>query len=54
MTETMDEASNGPRCRECDDDLADATLPRTLTWIEDGTVVSRRFCSDECLEAWRS
>lgn len=53
MTETTDAASNECRCRQCDDDLADATLPRVLTWIEDGSVVSRRFCSDACLEAWR-
>lgn len=54
MTESTDAPSDAPRCRQCDDDLADATLPRVLTWIEDGTVVSRQFCSDDCLEAWRS
>jgi len=53
MTESTDEPSDGC-CRQCNDELADATHPRVLTWIEDGTVISRTFCTATCLEAWRS
>ncbi|WP_195892471.1 DUF7576 family protein [Halopiger goleimassiliensis] len=52
MTETTDDAT--PRCRHCDESVADEPNRRVVTSVEDGTAVYYHFCDDDCLEAWES
>ncbi|UTF53841.1 DUF7576 family protein [Natronosalvus rutilus] len=44
--------TDGRDCRMCGESLADTPDQRVLTAVEDGTVVHRYFCSDDCLERW--
>ena len=52
----MDDTSDGDdadRCLACGEDLANVDHRRVVTAVEDGRVVSREFCDEECLADWR-
>ena len=40
------------RCRHCGEPLEERPQRRVVSSIEDGQVVHRQFCTDECLESW--
>ena len=41
-----------PTCEVCGDRIVDDPDHRTVTWVEDGTVVHREFCSPDCRDEW--
>ena len=41
-----------PACTTCGTPLAEDTDHRVVTWVEDGTVETRHFCSDACRTDW--
>jgi hypothetical protein len=45
-----DEAS-APRCASCGEPALGAGR-RTVTWVDEGTVERRHFCSEACREGW--
>jgi hypothetical protein len=45
-----DEAS-APRCASCGEPAFGAGR-RTVTWVDEGTVERRHFCSEACREGW--
>jgi endogenous inhibitor of DNA gyrase (YacG/DUF329 family) len=47
LGEDVDEES-APRCATCGDAIVREPTHRVVTWIEDGSVHHRHFCSDEC------
>ncbi|MFB6154300.1 MAG: hypothetical protein ABEJ22_00275 [Haloferacaceae archaeon] len=44
---------DAPACATCGDSVS-GTGRRVTTRVEDGRVVHRHFCSDECLDAFES
>ena len=46
--------SEAPTCVVCGQRIVRDPNHRVVTWIEDGEVQVRDFCSDECREAWLS
>ncbi|MWV64379.1 hypothetical protein GRS48_06015 [Halorubrum sp. JWXQ-INN 858] len=46
----VDEES-APRCVACGEPAFGAGR-RTVTWVADGRVASRHFCTDDCRAAW--
>lgn len=43
---------NAPRCASCDDPIVNEPTHRVVTWINDGTVETRHFCDEACLDDW--
>mgnify|MGYP006289432515 FL=1 len=52
MIDSTDEEP--PECKQCGWSVESSSEQRVVTTVEDGTVVHRHFCSDECLERWES
>ncbi|MFA9414985.1 hypothetical protein [Natrinema sp. HArc-T2] len=52
MIDSFDEEL--PQCRQCRWSVEPSSERRVVTTVEDGTVVYRHFCGDECLERWES
>jgi hypothetical protein len=51
LDEDVDE-SNAPRCEVCGEPIVRDPDHHVVTWVDDGEVRHRHFCSDECREAW--
>ncbi|MFD1599424.1 DUF7576 family protein [Halobellus rarus] len=47
LGEDVDEA-DAPSCANCGSKIVQSPTHRVVTWIEDGSVQTRHFCSDEC------
>jgi len=44
--------SEAPTCVVCGERIVEDPDHRVVTWIEDGRIEMRDFCSDECRGAW--
>ncbi|MUV56433.1 hypothetical protein [Halogeometricum sp. CBA1124] len=44
--------SDAPTCATCGDPIVQSATHRVVTWIEDGSVRHRHFCSDDCRDAY--
>jgi hypothetical protein len=51
LDEDVDE-SNAPGCAVCGTKLIRDPDHRVVTWVDNGAVQVRHFCSDACREAW--
>jgi endogenous inhibitor of DNA gyrase (YacG/DUF329 family) len=51
LGEDVDE-ENAPTCDACGTAIVSDPGHRTVTWIEDGRVRHRHFCSDDCRDEW--
>ncbi|MFA1610573.1 DUF7576 family protein [Halobellus rubicundus] len=47
LGEDVDEA-DAPECAACGEKIIQSPTHRVVTWVEDGRVASRHFCSPEC------
>ncbi|MEF8853211.1 MAG: hypothetical protein V5A44_04090 [Haloarculaceae archaeon] len=43
---------DAPTCAVCGDPLVGDPDHRVVTWVEDGTVKTEHFCSDEHRDSW--
>jgi hypothetical protein len=43
---------DAPECIVCEDRIVNSPSHRVLTWVEDGSVEHRHFCSDACVADW--
>ncbi|KTG10392.1 hypothetical protein AUR64_12555 [Haloprofundus marisrubri] len=43
---------NAPECATCGEKIVQSPTHRVVTWVEDGTVQHRHFCSDDCRESY--
>jgi endogenous inhibitor of DNA gyrase (YacG/DUF329 family) len=50
LGEDVDE-SDAPTCANCGDPIVQSATHRVVTWVEDGAVRHRHFCSDDCRDA---
>jgi len=48
------EPTDAPACAVCGERIggAEADTRRVVTWVEDGRVHTRQFCTDSCRDAW--
>lgn len=44
--------SNAPTCANCDEPIVQSPTHRVVTWVEDGAVRHRHFCSDDCRDEY--
>lgn len=51
LGEDVDEES-APRCAACGSPVVDAPAHRVVTSVENGQVMHRHFCDDDCRERW--
>ena len=51
LDEDVDE-SNAPACAVCETKLIRDPNHHVVTWIDEGQIQVRHFCSPECREAW--
>ena len=51
LDEDVDE-SNAPRCAICDDPIDRDPAHSVVTWVEEGQVRHRHFCSQDCRAEW--
>ncbi|QSG03729.1 Metal-binding protein [Natranaeroarchaeum sulfidigenes] len=45
---------DAPRCVVCDEPIVEDPAHRVRTWVEDGAVEHRHFCSESCEAEWES
>jgi len=41
-----------PTCAVCGDAIVQENTHRVITWIDDGEVRTRHFCTDDCRIEW--
>ncbi|RLM59479.1 hypothetical protein DVK02_01675 [Halobellus sp. Atlit-31R] len=51
LGEDVDE-SDAPTCATCGETIVRSPTHRVVTWVDDGQVRERHFCSDECKTAY--
>jgi hypothetical protein len=51
LGEDVDEET-APRCANCGTPIVQDPSHRVVAWVEDGSSVSRHFCSVDCRDAW--
>jgi len=44
--------ADAPNCAVCDDVIANEVTHRVITWIDDGSVRTAHFCTDDCRAEW--
>lgn len=49
--EDIDE-SDAPNCEVCDVTIANESTHRVITWIEDDSVQTAHFCTEDCRSQW--
>jgi hypothetical protein len=52
LGEDVDE-DDAPTCETCGKKLVTEPEHRVVSWVEDGSVQHRHFCSDECEASWQ-
>jgi hypothetical protein len=44
--------TDAPECFVCGERIVGAGTQQVVTWVEDDEIITRRFCTDSCREAW--
>jgi hypothetical protein len=53
LGEDVDE-DDAPECAACETKIVQSPTHRVVTWVEDGDVQHRHFCSDDCRAAYET